>query len=120
MAELAYAEEMEVIKKSDLTIVVSESEVAALEDEATAPVASLVTFMISTTVRASSMVALTCCLWVGFSIRPTSMQLSTSEMAIWPHFKAACPEAEALIIGSRMPETLKRWGEERGLKMIGL
>ena len=120
MAELAYAEEMEVIKKSDLTIVVSESEVAALEDEApTAPVA-LISNIHDIDESEVSVDGRSDVLFVGgFQHPPNIDAVEYFGNDIWPHFKAACPEAEALIIGSRMPETLKRWGEERGLKMIG-
>ncbi len=120
MAELAYAEEMEVIKKSDLTIVVSESEVAALEDEVpTAPVA-LISNIHDIDESEVSVDGRSDVLFVGgFQHPPNIDAVEYFGNDIWPHFKAACPEAEALIIGSRMPETLKRWGEERGLKMIG-
>ena len=120
MAELAYAEEMEVIKKSDLTIVVSESEVAALEDEVpTAPVA-LISNIHDIDESEVSVDGRSDVLFVGgFQHPPNIDAVEYFGNDIWPHFKAACPEAKALIIGSRMPETLKRWGEERGLKMIG-
>jgi len=120
MAELAYAEEMEVIKKSDLTIVVSESELAALEDEVpTAPVA-LISNIHDIEESEVSVDGRSDVLFVGgFQHPPNIDAVEYFGNDIWPHFKAACPEAEAMIIGSRMPETLKRWGEERGLKMIG-
>ena len=120
MAELAYAEEMEVIKKSDLTIVVSESEVAALEDEVpTAPVA-LISNIHDIDESEVSVDGRSDVLFVGgFQHPPNIDAVEYFGNDIWPHFKAACPEAEALVIGSRMPETLKRWGEERGLTMIG-
>ena len=120
MADLAYAEEMEVIRKSDLTIVVSESEVAALADEvSTAPVA-LISNIHDIDESEVSADGRSDVLFVGgFQHPPNIDAVEYFGNDIWPHFRAACPEAEALIIGSRMPETLKRWGEERGLKMIG-
>jgi glycosyltransferase involved in cell wall biosynthesis len=38
---------------------------------------------------------------------------------IWPLFREQCPDVPTYVIGSRMPERLRKLGESHGLTMLG-
>ena len=120
MADLAYSEELAVIAQSDLTIVVSDTEVAALVQEmphARVALISNIHEINESKVEASGRKNV---LFVGgFQHPPNIDAVEYYGNEIWPLFKAACPEAETWVIGSRMPDKLKRWGEAQGLQMLG-
>ena len=120
MADLAYQEELKVIALSDLTIVVSDVEQAELAREM--PGARVT--VISNIHNAQEVVApyeeRSGILFVGgFQHPPNIDAVEYYANDIWPAVKAALPDVETFIIGSRMPERLKQWGEERGLTMVG-
>ena len=120
MADLAYSEELAVITQSDLTIVVSDAEVAALGQEMPHARVALISNIheIDQSKVASS--GRKNVLFVGgFQHPPNIDAVEYYGNEIWPLFKAACPEAETWVIGSRMPDKLKRWGESQGLQMLG-
>ena len=120
MAELAHQEELGVIAQSDLTIVVSEAEVSALAAEAPAAQVALISNIHELSASPVSSEGRRDVLFVGgFQHPPNSDAVEYFGEEIWPLFRETCPEAEVLVIGSRMPDSLKRWGEEQGLTMLG-
>jgi O-antigen biosynthesis protein len=120
MAELAHQEELAVIAQSDLTIVVSEAEVSALAAEAPAAPVALISNIHEIDASPVASEGRRDVLFVGgFQHPPNSDAVEYFGEEIWPLFRATCPEAEVLVIGSRMPDSLKRWGEAQGLTMLG-
>ena len=120
MADLAYSEELAVIAQSDLTIVVSDAEVAALKQEAPDARVALISNIHEIDRSEVSANERKNVLFVGgFQHPPNIDAVEYYGTEIWPLFKAACPEAETWVIGSRMPENFKRWGEAQGLQMLG-
>ena len=55
----------------------------------------------------------------GFQHPPNVDAVEYYANDIWPAVRAAIPDVETFIVGSRMPQNLKKWGEERGLTMVG-
>ena len=55
----------------------------------------------------------------GFQHPPNIDAVEYYGNEIWPLVRAARPEAETIIIGSRMPDSLKKWGVQQGLTMLG-
>ena len=55
----------------------------------------------------------------GFQHPPNIDAMEYYANEIWPLLTERCPDLETYIIGSRMPDRLKRFGESRGLKMLG-
>ena len=120
MADLAYSEELAVITQSDLTIVVSDAEVAALGQEMSDARVALISNIHEIDQRKVESSGRKNVLFVGgFQHPPNIDAVEYYGNEIWPLFKAACPEAETWVIGSRMPDKLKRWGESQGLQMLG-
>ena len=120
MAEHAYQEESQVIAKSDLTIVVSEVEVATLAEEMPSAKVALISNVHDvgeTKVQPRGRQGI---LFVGgFQHPPNIDAVEYYGNEIWPLVRAARPEAETIIIGSRMPDSLKKWGAQQGLTMLG-
>ena len=55
----------------------------------------------------------------GFQHPPNVDAVEYYANEIWPLLTELCPDLETYIIGSRMPDRLKKIGESKGLKMLG-
>ena len=120
MAELAYDEECEVISKSDLTIVVSEVEVAELAIEAPDAKVAVISNIHEVAGDRPAFDDRSGVMFVGgFQHPPNIDAVEYYANEIWPLLTERCPDLETYVIGSRMPDRLKRLGESRGLKMLG-
>ena len=120
MAEHAYQEESQVIAKSDLTIVVSEVEVATLAEEMPSAKVALISNVHDVGDTKAQFEGRQGILFVGgFQHPPNIDAVEYYGNEIWPLVRAARPEAETIIIGSRMPDSLKKWGAQQGLTMLG-
>ena len=119
-AELAYREEMEVIGQSDLTIVVSEVEVEELGKEAPAARVAVVSNIHEISeVRAERQGRDGVVFVGGFQHPPNIDAVEFYVEEIWPLFREQCPGVPTYIIGSRMPDRLRKLGESHGLNMLG-
>ena len=119
-AELAYREEHELIRKSDLTIVVSEVERAELAREVPEAKCQLISNVHDVIEIKSGFEARSGVMFVGgFQHPPNIDAVEFYANEIWPLVGAACPDAKTFIIGSRMPDKFRRWGESKGLVMVG-
>ncbi|MDA8678590.1 glycosyltransferase, partial [Luminiphilus sp.] len=120
LAMHAFQEESQVIAKSDLTIVVSEVEVATLAEEFPSAKVALISNVHDVGETKTSFEGRQGILFVGgFQHPPNIDAVEYYGNEIWPLVRAARPEAETIIIGSRMPDSLKKWGEQQGLTMLG-
>ena len=120
MAELAHREECEVISKSDLTIVVSEVEVAELANEAPDAKVAIISNIHEVVHDRPGFDDRSGVMFVGgFQHPPNIDAVEYYAKEIWPLLTELCPDLETYIIGSRMPDSLKRLGESKGLKMLG-
>ncbi len=120
MAELAHREECEVISKSDLTIVVSEVEVAELANEAPDAKVAIISNIHEVAHDRPGFDDRSGVMFVGgFQHPPNIDAVEYYATEIWPLLTELCPDLETYIIGSRMPDSLKRLGESNGLKMLG-
>jgi glycosyltransferase involved in cell wall biosynthesis len=120
MAELAHREECEVISKSDLTIVVSEVEVAELANEAPDAKVAIISNIHEVAHDRPGFDDRSGVMFVGgFQHPPNIDAVEYYATEIWPLLTELCPDLETYIIGSRMPDSLKRLGESKGLKMLG-
>jgi GT2 family glycosyltransferase/glycosyltransferase involved in cell wall biosynthesis len=119
-AELAYREEMEVIGQSDLTIVVSEVEVEELSKEVPAARVAVVSNIHEISeVKAERQGREGVVFVGGFQHPPNVDAVEFYAEEIWPLFRDQCPGVPTYIIGSRMPDSLRKLGESQGLNMIG-
>ena len=120
LAELAHREEMAVIEQADITVVVSEVEVEELSRERPAAkviVISNIHEMGNTEVERVGRQGV---MFVGgFQHPPNVDAVEFYAEQIWPLFRERCPNVPTYIIGSRMPDRLRRLGEEHGLDMLG-
>ena len=115
MAEHAYQEESQVIAKTDLTIVVSEVEVATLAEEMPSANVALISNVHDVGETKAQFEGRQGILFVGgFQHPPNIDAVEYYGNEIWPLVRAARPEAETIIIGSRMPDSLKKWGAAAG------
>ncbi|NDH41331.1 MAG: glycosyltransferase, partial [Gammaproteobacteria bacterium] len=120
MAELAYQEECSVIAQSDMTIVVSDVEQAELAREMPNARVTIISNIHEPQEAVSSFENRSGILFVGgFQHPPNVDAVEYYANDIWPAVRAAIPDVETFIVGSRMPQNLKKWGEERGLTMVG-
>ena len=120
MAELAHREECEVISKSDLTIVLSEVEVAELANEAPDAKVAIISNIHEVAHDRPGFDDRSGVMFVGgFQHPPNIDAVEYYATEIWPLLTELCPDLETYIIGSRMPDSLKRLGESKGLKMLG-
>jgi glycosyltransferase involved in cell wall biosynthesis len=120
LSELAYREEMEVIKKSDITIVVSDVEVAEIAVEAPSARVEVVSNIHELHDGKTQREGREHIMFVGgFQHPPNVDAVEFFAEQIWPAFRASHPETKALIIGSKMPDSLRAYGERRGLEMVG-
>ena len=120
MAELAYHEESEVISKSDLTIVVSEVEVAELANEQPDANVAVISNIHEVACDSPGFDDRTGVMFVGgFQHPPNIDAVEYYANEIWPLLIERCPDLETYVIGSRMPDRLKKLGESKGLKMLG-
>ncbi len=119
-AEVAYKEEIDIVAKSDITLVVSDVEAVELAKErpgARIEVLSNVHDVIDEVPGPSDRANL---LFVGgFQHPPNIDAVRYFAEAMWPNFRERYPEAKCFIIGSRMPKSLKDFGESAGLEMLG-
>lgn len=119
-AELAYREEMEVVGQSDLTIVVSEFEVEELAKEVpSARVAVVSNIHEISEFRAERQGREGVVFVGGFQHPPNIDAVEFYAEEIWPLFREQCPGVPTYIIGSRMPDRLRKLGESHGLNMLG-
>jgi len=120
MAELAYQEECSVIAQSDMTIVVSDVEQAELAREMPNARVTIISNIHEPQEAVSSFENRNGILFVGgFQHPPNVDAVEYYATDIWPAVRAAIPDVETFIVGSRMPQNLKKSGEERGLTMVG-
>ncbi|MBT5488267.1 MAG: glycosyltransferase, partial [Halieaceae bacterium] len=120
LAEHAYHEESQVIAKSHMTIVVSEVEVATLAEEFPSAKVALISNVHDVGETTTQFEDRQGILFVGgFQHPPNIDAVEYYGNEIWPLVRAARPEAETIIIGSRMPDSLKKWGAQQGLTMLG-
>jgi O-antigen biosynthesis protein len=120
LAEVAYREELEVVGACDLTLVVSEVEVAELARELPAARVEIVSNVHDPQPSVAPLTGRRDVLFVGGFQHPPNVDAVTFYAeAIWPQFRALHPDARTFIIGSRMPETLRQLGTEAGLDMLG-
>ena len=119
-AELAYREEMEVISRSDLTIVVSEVEAEELCRELPTARVAIVSNIHEVSGTGAQRKGREGVVFVGgFQHPPNIDAVEFYAEEIWPLFREQCPEVPTYIIGSRMPERLRKLGESHGLTMLG-
>ena len=119
-AELAYREEMEVISRSDLTIVVSEVEAEELSKELPTARVAIVSNIHEVSETGAQRKGREGVVFVGgFQHPPNIDAVEFYAEEIWPLFREQCPEVPTYIIGSRMPERLRKLGESHGLTMLG-
>ena len=119
-AELAYLEEMEVISRSDLTLVVSEVEVEELSREAPTARVAVVSNIHEVSGTEAQRKGREGVVFVGgFQHPPNIDAVEFYAEEIWPLFREQCPNVPTYIIGSRMPERLRKLGESHGLTMLG-
>jgi GT2 family glycosyltransferase/glycosyltransferase involved in cell wall biosynthesis len=120
LADHAYQEESQVIAKSHVTIVVSEVEVATLAEEFPSAKVALISNVHDVGETKAQFEGRQGILFVGgFQHPPNIDAVEYYGNEIWPLVRAARPEAETIIIGSRMPDSLKKWGVQQGLTMLG-
>ena len=120
LADHAYQEESQVIAKSHMTIVVSEVEVAMLAEEFPSAKVALISNVHDVGETKAQLEGRQGILFVGgFQHPPNIDAVEYYGNEIWPLVRAARPEAETIIIGSRMPDSLKKWGAQQGLTMLG-
>jgi glycosyltransferase involved in cell wall biosynthesis len=55
----------------------------------------------------------------GFQHPPNIDAVEFFANDIWPLYRESVPGAQAFIIGSKMPDRLRQFGEEHGLTMLG-
>ena len=111
---------MEVISQSDLTIVVSEAEVAELANEAPDAKVAIISNIHEVTHDSPGFDDRSGVMFVGgFQHPPNIDAVEYYATEIWPLLTELCPDLETYIIGSRMPDSLKRLGESKGLTMLG-
>lgn len=119
-AEVAFKEEIDIVGKSDITLVVSDVEAEELAKElpeARIEVLSNVHDAIDEVPGPSERANL---LFVGgFQHPPNVDAVRYFAEAMWPSFSERFPGAKCFIVGSRMPDALKQFGESAGLTMIG-
>ena len=119
-AVLAFREEMEVISQSDLTIVVSEAEVSELADEQPDAKVAVISNIHEVGHNRPGFDGRSGLMFVGgFQHPPNVDAVEYYANEIWPLLTELCPDLETYIIGSRMPDRLKKIGESKGLKMLG-
>jgi len=119
-AELAYYEEMAVIKQADITVVVSEVEVDELSREAPAANVIVVSNIHEISETEIKRVDRRGVMFVGGFQHPPNVDAVEYYLEhIWPVFRKLCPDAPTYIIGSRMPDRLRQMGVEHGLEMLG-
>ncbi|GIR14601.1 MAG: hypothetical protein CM15mP25_3560 [Gammaproteobacteria bacterium] len=117
---LAFREEMEVISQSDLTIVVSEAEVSELADEQPDAKVAVISNIHEVGHNKPGFDDRSGLMFVGgFQHPPNVDAVEYYANEIWPLLTELCPDLETYIIGSRMPDRLKKIGESKGLKMLG-
>ncbi len=120
MAEMAYQEECEVISKSDLTIVVSEAELAELASERPDSKVAVISNIHEVVRDAPGFDDRSGVMFVGgFQHPPNVDAVEYYANEVWPLLSERCPDLETYIIGSRMPERLRKLGESKGLQMLG-
>lgn len=119
-AEVAYREELDVIAKSDATLVVSSDEVAVLALEVPQARVHIVSNVHAPVAFVAPVNTRRDALFVGgFQHPPNVDAVEYYAREIWPLFRQQHPDARTLIVGSRMPESLRRLGESAGLEMLG-
>ncbi len=119
-AELAYREEMEVISHSDLTVVVSEVEASELADDQPDAKVAVISNIHEVAHARPGFDDRNGVVFVGgFQHPPNIDAVEYYANEIWPLLTELCPDLETYIIGSRMPNRLKKIGESKGLKMLG-
>ena len=120
LADLAYKEEIEVIGKSDVTIVVSDVEVSELSKEVPGAHVAVVSNIHEVYPVERPFEQRQHIMFVGgFQHPPNIDAVEYYATEIWPHVRAERPDAKTFIIGSKMPDALREFGIEHGLEMLG-
>jgi len=120
LSELAYEEEIAVITKSDVTIVVSDVEVAELKEKVPAAKIAVVSNIHEVAGDVPTFSAREHVMFVGgFQHPPNVDAVEFFAREIWPDFSRSNPRVKAYIIGSKMPDSLRQLGEAAGIDMLG-
>ena len=120
LADLAYREEIAVVGKSDVTIVVSDVEVSELAKEVPGAHVAVVSNIHEAHPTVRPFEQRQHIMFVGgFQHPPNIDAVEYYATEIWPHVRTECPDVKTFIIGSKMPDTLRQFGAEHGLEMLG-
>ncbi|NEX17207.1 MAG: hypothetical protein C1943_11380 [Halochromatium sp.] len=120
LAERAYCEELSIAARVDMTLVVSQVEQEALRLELPQCRVEVLGNVHDAMPSGPGFDQRTGVLFVGgFQHPPNVDAVEYLAREIWPLFRQQHPDARAQIIGSRMPESLRRLGEAAGLEMLG-
>jgi GT2 family glycosyltransferase/glycosyltransferase involved in cell wall biosynthesis len=119
-AQLAHEEELQVIGRSDVTLVVSQVEVVELAREAPGARVAVVSNIHEAQGDAPPRENRRGVMFVGgFQHPPNIDAVEFFAAEVWPLYRAQVEGAQAFIIGSKMPEKLKKLGQSQGLTMLG-
>ncbi len=120
LAKQAYEEEMTVIARSDLTLVVSEVERDLLARECPKARVQVLSNVHDPVEPVKPFASRKNLLFVGgFQHPPNVDAVQFFAEEIWPQVRAQLPEVQAQIIGSKMPADLRAYGQRAGLNMLG-
>lgn len=119
-AEQAFNEELDVMANSDATLVVSPEEQQVLAREIPQARVHILSNVHEPIAHVPPFEARSDVLFIGgFQHPPNIDAVEYYAQEIWPLFQAAHPGVRTLIVGSRMPASLKALGEAAGLTMLG-
>ena len=119
-ADIAFREEVGIVAKSDATLVVSSDEANVLAREAPQAHVHIVSNVHAPVDSVAPAAGRRDLLFVGgFRHPPNVDAVEYYASEIWPLFHQRHPQARTLVVGSRMPDSLRRLGESVGLDMLG-
>jgi GT2 family glycosyltransferase/glycosyltransferase involved in cell wall biosynthesis len=120
LAEETYREEISVAARADLTLVVSDVEREELAKELPSARVEVLSNVHDPVAICPPPEGRAGILFVGgFQHPPNIDAVEFYAREIWPLLRASHPEVRTFVIGSRMPGSLRRFGEEAGLDMLG-
>ena len=120
MATLAHTEETTLVRQVDHTLVVSNVEVNALATEVPGSKVTIVSNIHEVSRFFPGRDGREHVMFVGgFQHPPNIDAVQYLAREIWPKFVAMQPTARMFVIGSKMPESLRREGQAAGLDMVG-
>ena len=119
-ADVAFREEVGIVAKSDATLVVSSDEAKVLAREVPQARVHIVSNVHEPVDFVAPAAGRRDLLFVGgFQHPPNVDAVEYYASEIWPLFHQRHPQARTLVVGSRMPDSLRRLGESAGLDMLG-